>query len=573
MSKKKFKIRILPYDKVVYAEHGDLLADVLIKAVPDFILPCGGRGFCGLCRVKVLKGVCSEPTANEKLHGVAYPYRLACQVHVVSDLEVVVEPPGKLHALTSGVEPTLEVIEPIVETREIDFNRASTPLDRYLVDKMGFRGVTLRALQQLTTMENMLQVKVYGNTVIGFSNKPKKLGLAVDVGTTKIAVYLVDLDTGLTLWESYTVNPQSRYGDDVITRIGVVMKDYNKLKEMHEITVNAIEKLCKEGLRRIDVKDSDILALVAVGNPVMISILLGIDPRPLGRYPFEPLASTFFEGYGSELGFKLLRDCWFYIPPAVSGFIGSDALADLITAEALKTGYRRYLLMDLGTNTEIILVEDEDFLASSAPAGPALEGGHISSGIKAVEGAIYRVRLRDDGSVAYSFYGREPRGLSGSGLISLVAELLRKGLLSIDGRFRGRLALEKNFIVDKERGIRVTQRDIRELQKAKAAISSVWKTLLATRGLSVRDLEAVYVCGSFGSNIDPDDALQIGLLPPVSRNKVYVLGNAAGTGARLILKSRYYKGRLEDISRRMKVVKVAEGKKYMRIWVENLAFG
>ncbi|RLE80979.1 MAG: hypothetical protein DRJ51_04770 [Thermoprotei archaeon] len=570
----KVKVRILPYNIEAEAEEGENLADIIARSVSGFVLPCGGRGFCGLCKVKVIDGRLTNLTGNEKLHGIEPPFRLACQARVLSDVVVELEGVGRLRALASGIEPRIEYKYPLSSSKLISIDgRPHQPLDKWIIRKVDTKGVTFNALKKLSLLweKGTFYSVIFEDKIVDFSEKPRELGLAIDVGTTKIAAYLVDLANGRTLWESYILNPQSVYGDDVITRITKVLENKENLSKMHRMTIRAIEGLCRDGCKAVGRSVEEVSCVVAVGNTVMMSIFLEVDPTPLGKYPFEPLISDSCEGYGSEFDFKALGDSWVYVPPSVSGYIGSDALGDILTARILSKGMRRTLIIDIGTNTEVALITDsDDILATSAPAGPALEGGYISSGVRAMEGAIYRVRITDYGKVLYSYYGDRPIGLSGSGLISLIAEMLRKGVINKYGRFMGEHRKENKFYVDPKRNIVVTQNDIREFQKAKAAISSAWKTLLKVAGLTPNDLTAVYVCGSFGSSLDVSDALEVGLLPPIHTNKVYVIGNAAGTGAKLILKSRKLKEEVERMAREIKVIRPAEGKEYMKFWVKNL---
>ncbi|RLE77519.1 MAG: hypothetical protein DRJ56_02190 [Thermoprotei archaeon] len=571
------RVRVLPRNVEVECSPGELLSDVIRRAVPEFPTPCGGRGFCGKCAVRVIEGELTPPTGNELLHGLGDRVRLACQARVLSDLVVEIPSVGEFRALTSGVEPELADFSPLVTPISVSAGRPTisepTPYDRAIVAATRAAGLKLRAARRLSSLRvaesSEVKVLLRGELVVDVLRPGDRvLGLAVDVGTTKIAAYLIDLEGGESLAEGYVLNPQGKYGDDVISRITHVMREPGRLAEMHEMTVEAIEGLAKRLCAEAGASVSDVHAACFVGNTVMLSILLGVDPTPIGRAPFAPYLSESVEGYCDELGFRSVGDAWFYVPPSITGFVGADAVADILTAELLKPP-RPYLLLDIGTNTEIALATEEELAVASAPAGPALEGGNVSCGVKSLEGAVYRVEIRG-GAVSYKAYGSEPLGLSGSGVISAVAELLRHGLLDRSGRMAEGLKGRFEIVPGK---VCLTQRDVREVQKAKAAISSGWRILLEMAGLEASDLERVFICGSFGSNIDPRDALTLGLIPPVPLARVAVLGNSAGTGARLMLKSEEARGRAEEIARAAKFVELASHPEFMRVWLSSLSFG
>ena len=573
------KVHIVPHNVIAHCSRGEILAEVIKRVIPEFPTPCGGRGFCGKCIVKVIKGKLSEPTGNELLHELPKGTRLACQARVLSDLIIEVPAIGEFKALTSGLEPRISEIDPLLKITTIKVSEPTLeypiPYDRMVVKLSKSKGLKLRALKKMSegNLKNGEELKILlrNDAIVNIADpRGKVLGLAVDIGTTKIAAYLIDLESGDNLAEGYMLNPQSKYGDDVISRITHVMRYPNTLHEMHEVTINVIEKLGEKLCQKLGVRMSDIYAMCLVGNTVMISILLEVDPSPIGKAPFAPYCSVPLEGYGSELGFKSLGDAWFYIPPSITGFVGADAIADILTAEALGVTPPS-MLLDIGTNTEIALLMRDRIAITSAPAGPALEGANISCGIKSLEGAIYRVKVNEEGKVIeYKVYGDNPIGLSGSGVISLVAELLRHGLLNRDGKLSADLGGSFEVIPNK---IVMTQRDIREVQKAKAAISSGWRILLEVTGVTAEELRNVFICGSFGSNIEPKDALTLGLIPKVPLSRVIILGNSAGTGARLMLKSEKAREIAERIVERAIFVEQALHPKFMNIWLNSLTFG
>jgi len=573
------RVYIAPHNVIVQCSKGEILADVIKRVIPEFPTPCGGRGFCGKCMVKVIQGELSEPTGNELLHKIPKGFRLACQARVLSDLFIEIPAIGKLKVLTSGIEPKIDEIVPLLKVTAVRLEKPTLespiPYDRMLSRLVGSRDIKPRVIKEMSKKDlrktDKLKVLLRNGVIVNITSHERRvLGLAVDVGTTKIAAYLIDLDNGENLAEGYVLNPQSKYGDDVISRITHVMRDQNKLHEMHELTIRAIEELARKLCKELNVDLKDIYAMSLVGNTVMLSILLDVDPSPIGTAPFTPYLSMSLEGYGSELNFKSLGDAWFYIPPSITGFVGADAVADIVTAKMLGV-IPPSLLLDIGTNTEIALLMEDRVVVTSAPAGPALEGGNISCGVKSLEGAIYRVKVNEKGRIVeYKTYGETPIGLSGSGIVSLIAELLRHGFLSKSGKLIKDLGNSFEVIPSK---ILITQKDIREVQKAKAAISSGWRMLLEVAGVSVNDLNEVFICGSFGSNIEPRDALTLGLIPNIPLSKVVILGNSAGTGARLMLKSEKARRMAENIVNKSVFVEQALHPNFMKVWLDSLTFG
>ncbi len=567
-------VKIVPQNISVKCDVGETLASAIKKVVPGFPTPCGGRGFCGKCVVRVIDGRLTEETGNEKLHGLPPGYRLACQARILGDVTVEIRKIGRLRALASGIEPKIEEINPLVRPLDVTLKRPTIaepiPYDRQIMEQCGASVAGLHVYRRLEKgVPDRLVAFTRGRTVVKVAEYCEKVGLAVDVGTTKIAAYLVNLENGRTMAEDFSLNPQSKYGDDVISRITHAARSRKALEDMQSSTISVIEALAEKLCSAMCLKTENIAALCVVGNTVMTNILLGLDPTPIGRAPFTPHCSTPVECYASEVGFRAFPDAWLYIPPGVTGFVGADAVSDILVAETL--GYETpALLLDIGTNTEVALFLEGETYVASAPAGPALEGGNISCGTKSLEGAIYKVKL-SDGRFRYWSYGEPPSGLCGSGVLSVTAELLRAGVVDSSGRLK--VGVEGDRSVKIAENVFFTQKDVREVQKAKAAISSAWRTLMTIASVNPDELNRVFICGSFGSNIDPEDALDLGLIPPVERSKIALLGNSAGAGARLILKSEQCRRKAEEIASTVKFFELASHPSFRKIWIKSLQLG
>ena len=469
-----------------------------MRRVITFPLPCGGAGYCGGCAVRVLSGMLSEPTREESLtKAFKQGYRLACQARILGDVEVEL-PKIAPTATVSGVMPEIPLDPAIAKFRNGDM-------------------ALTRALRRPS-------ISFEG---LGFRENGSLLGLAIDLGTTNISGALLDLESGETLVEGFIRNPQISKGADIITRLEFALE--GELGELKSLAISGIEELAYKLSEASGVGVEEISSVAIVGNSVMHAFLLGLDVETLAKAPFRPPIKHWTSGPLSELGFQKLGDAWALIPPPLEGFVGSDALADLITLELLNVR-RPSLLIDLGTNSEVLLLTEEKILATSAPAGSAFEM-NVPSGVGGVRGGITRVRMRD-GVFEIEVQG-EPLGFTGSGLISAIAEMLRNGIISHNG------GIVEGKDIEIARGplgpIRLTQLDIREVQKSVAAVYSAWRILLEKSSLEATELDAIYMAGTFGSNVDPEDAIQIGLLPDIDPNRVVSIGNAALSGAKTLL--------------------------------------
>ena len=502
----KLKLRVI-YGGREYtgrAEPGSLLADAIREALGWFILPCGGRGVCGQCRVKVLEGRLSPPTRAEARLLHSQHYRLACQARLLGDAVVEVKP---LAARLSvyGVEPPLAELDPLCSG----------------------------------------------------------LAAAVDIGSSKIAAVLVDTETGSNAAEGFTVNPQAAWGLDVVSRISRVMRDRRELGRMREATMREVNRL----LARLSRDRGRPRCTVFTGNAAALPIAFGVDPSPLGAYPYEnPLSETLVLD-GGEAGLDTGEA---YVLPAIKSFVGSDA-STAILATMLHGLTRRTLMLDIGVNTEeAYIVEPGEILVASAPAGPAIEGGQLSCGATALRGgAVYA--SYDPGTGGFKFHppGSERAGLTGSAIVSLLASLLENGFLDETGRIRRAHGREGGVdYISLSEGLRLTQLDIREFQKAKAAISAAAAMLIEEA--AAKPL-ALMLAGSMGSGVDVESAFRIGLLPRA--RSVYQYGNLALVGAKLYLLSGKARRLHSAIYGAARHVETYTRRDYMDVWMRCLRLG
>ncbi len=426
---------------------------------------------------------------------------------------------------------------------------------------------------------------VRGTELIGMKPVGKSvLGLAVDLGTTGLAASLFDLADGTIRASKGELNPQQRYGADIITRIDGARRSPERAGELKHVVIEAISRMAQELAASAGGSAEGISDLVVVGNTAMHHLFLGLPLDQLARAPHIPSVGSHVEVKARELGLKLHPGAYTYFPPNPAAFIGSDHIAMLLAAGAHETD-EPSLYMDIGTNTEICLLAGERMTSVSCASGPAFEGVHLSSGMGAVPGAIERLTLSNGCVQVQTIDGDAPRGLCGSGILDLCSELLLHGLMEPSGRLCTTqdvlkpLETETGFIVldqgelGAERPITIHQRDIRNVQLAKAAIQAGTMLLLQSEGLTWNDLSQVVVAGAFGNYLNLQSARRLGLLPPVPLERIVQVGNAAGAGAGMMLLSPSCRDQAEQIARSLRYLELAREPDFQRIFLKSIALG
>jgi uncharacterized 2Fe-2S/4Fe-4S cluster protein (DUF4445 family) len=524
-------VRILfePLGRVGEARAGESILDVAVRLGVGLRSDCGGSGSCGKCRVMIEGGgvSCVEAVESKRLSAeeLVRSYRLACAAKILPNARKI----------TIRVPP-----ESLLRAR------------KFMGDGVG-RRVRLDPL----ILQHIDVVR---------SRRGALLGLAVDVGTSRVTARLIDLTRGATLATESVENPQIAYGENLITRAAYAQRsDQHRLKLRAELqdTINALIA------KFTDKNGEDILQAVLVGNTVMHHFLLGLDTSRLTRAPFTPTRKEMTTLRGVDSGLNINPDAIVSLLPNVDAFVGADAVADVIAGNLLKR-VEPTLLLDIGTNTELLLRAGGEVLACSCASGPAFEGEHIEHGMKAVEGAIERVRMRRGVAVFETIGSTTPVGICGSGIVDAVAELLRCGLINKVGRFTAaatpnlvHTGNQKKFIIANagESGtgspITLSEGDINEIILAKAAISAAAEVLMGMKGVEARDLRRVLVAGAFGGHLNRVNAKRIGLLPDVEGRRISFIGNSALEGASMALKSRKILGDAETIARETKYVELA----------------
>ena len=567
--------------------------------------PCGGRGLCGRCRVRVASGQAGEITLAEKRFltsaQLEQGYRLACQATVSGPVKVEIPPESMLGVQKLQVEGLdVEVVpEPPVKRYNLSFSKTAIDYPRSLWQQVAGELESTYGLDRVVldfdlardgkplAAEGQGVVTVRGSEVINvYAGRPAPpVGLAVDLGTTKVAGFLINLETGAILAADGIMNPQIAYGEDVMARLGYALEGEEEYRRIQEVEIEGLNRLATTLAAKSGVATTDIEEAVIVGNTAMHHLLLHLPVAQLARAPYVPALTTPVEVKARSLGLNFSPGAYVYLQPVIAGFVGGDHVA-MILGSRLDEVRKVTLGLDIGTNTEIVLSYGGKMLSCSCASGPAFEGAHIAQGMRAVTGAISAVRLSDDGREVFweSIGGAPPLGICGSGILDAVAELYRTGIISKSGRMdlkhpRVRRPAEGRppeflLVPAAETGVDgdlvVTQKDVSEIQLAKAAIASGTLLLLEAAGMTLSDLEEVVVAGAFGTHLKLESAITIGMFPNLPLTAFRQVGNAAGTGARLALISLTERRRCEHIARQVGYIELMTRPSFQEVYVNSL---
>ena len=615
---------------------GTTVLDAARSLGVDIDSVCGGRGICGRCAVTpaygtfAKHGITSAPdhltepnaveTAYREEQGLASDRRLSCTACVLGDAVIDVPPESQVHrqvvrkelaARAFEMDPvlrlhTVDVTEPDIATPTGDLGRLFDALEKEwgLSDLRADLHVIQTLQQTLTDGQYRVTVAVHGGRDViaiwpGYNDRA--YGVAIDVGSTTIAGHLVDLSDGSVIASAGVMNPQIRFGEDLMSRVSYVMMHEGGDEELTSAVRKAIDGLLANLANKAFCKRVEILELTIVGNPIMHHLLLGIDPTPLGSAPFALATDTAVETTASELGIRANPGARIYLLPCIAGHVGADTAGVILAEEPHETDAMT-LVVDVGTNAEIVLGNRDRLLAASSPTGPAFEGAQISSGQRAAPGAIERVRVdrttleprfriigvdawsdAADFSEAVRKRGTGVTGICGSGIIEVIAELYLAGVITSDGVIDGTMAERTARVIADGRTfsyvlheptdggprIVITQNDVRAIQLAKAALYAGARLLMDQLGRDTVD--EVRLAGAFGSQIDPLHAMVLGLIPDCDLTRVRAAGNAAGTGALIALLSGAARREIESVVRRVEKIETAVEPRFQEHFVEAMA--
>jgi uncharacterized 2Fe-2S/4Fe-4S cluster protein (DUF4445 family) len=603
---------------------------------------CGGRAICGRCQVNVgegdfakhgitstashVSGITRVEERYDKIRGLASGRRLSCQTQILGDLVIDVPPESQVHKQVVRKEADTRAIELdpatrlcFIEVEEPDMHKPSSDLERVykaLQDQWGIENLScdlsiISDLQKtLRKGEWKITAAVYarapggGNRLVaiwpGFHDK--LFGIAIDVGSTTIAAHLTNLSTGEVTASAGLMNPQIRFGEDLMSRVSYVMMNPGGEKEMTAAIRQALNTLAQDVAKQGSIELTDILEVVLVGNPVMHHLFLGIDPTELGGAPFALATGLAITCPARELDLHLNPGAWAYVLPCIAGHVGADT-AGVVLSEAPHEQDEIMLAVDVGTNAEIVLGSRARLLACSSPTGPAFEGAQISSGQRAAPGAVERIRIdpatleprykvigcdkwSDEEGFEEAIAQTGVTGICGSGIIEAIAEMYLSGVINQDGLVDGSLAERTprieaykrtfNYVIrspgegGNEPIIRVTQNDVRAIQLGKAALYAGVRLLMDKLG--IEQVGKIRLAGAFGSHIDVKYAMILGLIPDCDLSMVQSAGNAAGTGARIALLNMRSRDEIEAVVRRIEKIETAVEPMFQQHFVEAMAF-
>ncbi|SNS06595.1 Uncharacterized 2Fe-2 and 4Fe-4S clusters-containing protein, contains DUF4445 domain [Anaerovirgula multivorans] len=611
---KQYRVLIQPEGRQIDVQEGSTLMKTLKEAEIDLDFPCGGGGKCGKCRVRILEGNVESSDMEKRFlqeKEIQEGIHLACFTKIYSDISVEVSKynPSQHNILLANqemqvkIEPHIckkyvEIEKPSLGDHRSDWNRLCDKLIKQSLEDIRKLEADIQLLRKLP--ETIREAKynltavTYGCEVLeieGSDTTQRMLGMAFDIGTTTVVGYLMELNEGKELSVVSTLNPQTKYGADVITRTNFASRGDSGLKTLQSAMIKSINNLITEAVEKAGVDRGDIYAITIAGNTCMHHLFLGLSPRYIGQSPYIPVISEPVVLGAADLHIDMNEVGKVLVLPNIAGFVGADTVAVLLATE-MDASEDIKLMIDIGTNGEIALGGKDKLFACSAAAGPAFEGAQISSGMRGAVGAIDHISF--DKTLSYSVIGGvKPQGICGSGLLDAVAGLLDLGMIDKRGNFISQEKEKKpeaeafiGHIVQHEgmkafllvdeastshgRPILITQQDIRQLQLAKGAMAAGIKILLEKQGISVEDVKEVLLAGAFGNYLNPHSACGIGLIPKELEGKIKMIGNAAGTGAKLALLSANQYKRAASIAASVEYVELASYPGFTNIFAKSM---
>jgi uncharacterized 2Fe-2S/4Fe-4S cluster protein (DUF4445 family) len=548
--------------------------------------PCGGGGRCGKCRV-VIAGA-KEPTETDRrlidARDLDAGVRLACATAPFEGMDVRFEQTGERPAqiVTEGRSVSYP-FAPAVALRQAvmdapDLTAQASDLDRMAaalgMEQLRAGRATLRKLPGEFRRSGWKSSAVLRGSLLVDMNPGGVYGVAIDIGTTTLAGYLVDLGTGAQVALASALNPQKAWGDDVITRADVA--GAGGLDSLQAAVAAEIDGMIGRMCSQAGIDRQTVYHVALAGNTVMMHLFAGVSPENIAQAPFIPAFTSEMEFSCAELGLHLHPHAFATLLPCVAGYVGADIVAGML-AVGMREDCGPSLLIDIGTNGEIALCAGGRLYACSTAAGPAFEGAHISSGMGGVEGAINKARV--DGGVQFTTIGDAPaRGICGSGLLDLIAGFLDAGAIDDTGRIDIDAAPpwvqidNGKIVIDSDAGIYLTGRDIREVQLAKGAIAAGIDVLVAEANICLSDIERVWLAGGFGSYMDKRSAGRVGLIPAELVDKTVAVGNSSGAGARASLLSMEAMAEAARLAKAVKYVELSARKDFQDAFMDKMMF-
>jgi len=632
MRQKKVRITIFPSKEIISVKRGaNLLESLLSGNIPIESL-CGGKGICGKCLVKVIRGNLSYQKPSSSIltdEQIKDGYRLACLSNVDEDvtLSIPYTKEIKTNKLTTFLFVQEKSLNPSVkkvflELKEADLKNQIS--DWELIEKALAKKISLCPslngnLGKLREIPFKLRRSNYRSTIVLYENEfvtleegdttNRQYGIAFDLGTTTIAGVLYDCVKGEIVIADAILNPQHSYGVDTISRINYAIQSKKNLNTLHSKIISGINQIINSLCKKAKINSNNVYEVVVTGNTTMTHLFLNLSPLGLSRIPFVPVIKNSVTINSKELGIKINENGKVFVFPNIGGFVGGDTVAMVLTTDMMHSRDFK-LAIDIGTNGETVLGNKDRLLACSNAAGPAFEGAQIKFGMRATDGAIESVKIENDDLKVKVIGNIIPQGICGSGLIDVVSTLLKLGIINKSGRILNRKEIPDNVsdkikkrVIEKQNGnefvlvfrnqlsrhkkgirldtsvnliktenIVLTQKDVRELQLAKGAIAAGIKILMKELKVQEDDIQEVFLSGAFGNYINVDSAVTIGLIPRGLKDRVEFIGNSASSGALMALINYENKKRAEEISQFVKYVELGGRADFQNEFANSMHF-
>ncbi len=605
---KRFTVRFEPEGKKLSAVDASTILEVAKGGGIGIRSECGGKGKCGKCRVIIANQLhLSEISEAEKEHltpeEISKGYRLACMVSIRRDLTVVIPSESRLSVRRIQIQGMEQPVKLDPNIRKINLVLEKPTVQNPVADDLNIlthleKVYGLRGLEwEYELIKNLPDTIREGNWNITVTllndhkvidlepgdTTSRNFGFAVDIGTSKIVGYLVNLNSGEVVGLGSLENPQIAFGEDILSRISYAEESPEKRRRLQTLAIEGINKIVQTACGESGIKQSEIYELTVVGNTAMLSLFLGIQTKYLHLAPYVPGVKGPVVVKTQELGINANPRASVYALPNIAGYVGADAVGDVLATNIHEMD-EMCLLVDVGTNGEVFVGNREDIVSCSCAAGPAFEGVHIQHGMKAVSGAIERIRIDPKTfEVKYATIdGVKPVGICGSGVIDAVAEMFKCGIISERGKFNDvdtvrmiRVEGKPEFVIAWkeetaiEKNITVSLKDIEEVQLAKAAIHTGCAILMEKKAVTEEDIDRVFIAGAFGNYIDPESAKFLGLIPDVPTEKITFAGNTALAGAKMALLSREVRKTAQKLSRWIRYVELMAEPNFQREFVKS----
>jgi uncharacterized 2Fe-2S/4Fe-4S cluster protein (DUF4445 family) len=601
---KTFEVDFEPIGRRIRIEVGTTLLDAARAAGIQIASLCGGAGLCESCIVRLRAGDLSPLTLEEQSAReegwLGEAERLACQATPMSDLTVEIPPrslstqqrlqlEGQVRDIT--LDPPTRAIDlsidpPSLALPEADMMRVQAALQAEGIPNARCEFPLIETLSdRLREMNWDVRLILRGEELITVLPRGQaQLGVAIDLGTTKLAVYLVDLETGETRAKAGAMNPQIAYGEDVISRISFANQGQAEREELKRVVATTLNEIVADLCTSVGCNAESIAEAVVVGNTAMHHAFLGLPLHQLGVAPYVPAVSASLQVRAKDLDLNFAPGAYVYLPPNIAGFVGSDHTAMLL-ATGFGQEHRAMMSVDIGTNTEISLQVGEKIYSCSCASGPAFEGAHIRDGMRASPGAIERVQASDGGLRWQTVGGQPPVGLCGSGILDALAALRSLGWIDRSGRLSTESIKDERYqhpegirlVCAKDSGhgadIVITREDIHEIQLAQSAIRAGIEVLLERARIKMDTLECLYLAGAFGTYLNLPSAMRLGMLPEIEPKRTQQVGNAAGEGARQLLLSMDKRLEIAGILERVEYIELTTHPGFTDLYMQYLYLG